>query len=386
MILLLPLKAGEFRVAFVGNNEAYNLLAEDVLDLLSGSVDSELGKALYLKRAERESLDSYQKNASSYYDSEKYDKLDSLKLSKVSADNLVLSVVNPKFTAEELEFLYSGDKEAFRYLMEREKLDLLAVFSQVSSDPVDMIEIYLNGERIRNALFAESLKKAETEEMIDLFFPYLKDNTTKLLAMDLPEKSTLYIDGEQTRLYTGYAALKDGPHTLSYTAMGYLPKTVEIVVSDSFNTVDLALEEVVPLPIFYSTLPYGAEVVFNGERIDTSLIEDGIYPYTLTASLEDFESFSMQSTKRADRLTIELKPNWMASSDMLTKAKDEFYEALFKTLISFGAQIGLETIFGLYPEHNLKPLSVVFKGVSLVSLINVVDTIFEYYQAATLGL
>lgn len=386
LILLLPLKAGEFRVAFVGNNESYNMIAEDVLDLLSGSVDSELGKSLYLERINRENLDKYQKSVSSILDSESFEKLEKTKQAEASAEDLTLKVIYPSFSEEEISWLYSGDAEAARFLREREGLDILAVFSVQSSVPVDTISIYLNGEKVRDALYAESLKEVETEAMIDLFFPYIKDKSTKLLAIELPERSTLYIDGKQTPLYTGYAALKDGPHTLSYTAMGYLPKTVEIVVSDAFPVVDLALEEVIPLPIYYSTLPYGAEVTFNGVIINTALIEDGRYPYTVTATLDGFDVYSMQSTKRVDILELELKPEWIASSNMLSEAKGEFYKALFITLMSFGASIGMETVAGLYPERNLEPLSVVLGGVSLVSLINVIDSGFEYFQAAKLGL
>lgn len=81
-----------------------------------------------------------------------------------------------------------------------------------------------------------------------------------------------------------------------------------------------------------------------------------------------------------------MKPEWIASSDILSEAKNDFYKSLFYTLVAFGTQIGAETLSGLYPEHNLKPISVVLGGVSLVSLINMLDSAFDYYQAATLGL
>lgn len=386
LILLLPLKAGEFRVAIVGNNDGYNAIAEDVLGLLSGSVDSQKGKDLYLERIKVSNLDSYYDSVKKYLDSESFDKLESLKIKEAEDEELVLKVVYPKFSPAELEYLLSGDVEAARFLRERENLDLLLVFSEVSDQPVANIITYINGSKVREALFADSLRSVELEALIDLLFPLLKDESTRLLAIALPEKSTLYIDGNQVPLYTGYAALKDGKHTLSYIASGYLPKTIEIVVKDGFSSIDLALEEVVPLPIYFSTVPYGARLSYNGEEISSGYIQDGVFPFTVTASYDGFDVYSFQSNKRAENIRIEMKPEWIASSDILSEAKNDFYKSLFYTLVAFGAQIGAETLSGLYPEHNLKPISVVLGGVSLVSLINMLDSAFDYYQAATLGL
>ena len=385
-ILLLPLKAGEFRVAIVGNNDAYNAIAEDVLELLSGQVDSQEGKALYLERVSTSALDSYFDSVKKYLDAENYEKLESLKVPEAAEERLELKVVSPKFSSLELEYLLSGDSEATRYLKEREKIDLFLVFSEISDDPVANIVTYINGNKARQALFAESLKSVELEAMIDLLFPLLKDESTRLLSIELPDKSTLYIDGKQVPLYTGYAALKDGKHTLSYIASGYLPKTIEIVVEDGFTAIDLALEEVIPLPIYYSTVPYGAALSYNGENIDSGYIQNGVYPFTVTASTDGFDVYSFQSNKRVENLRIEMKPEWISSSDILSEAKNDFYKSLFYTLVAFGTQIGAEALSGFYPGYNLKPVSVVLGGVSLVSLINMLDSAFDYYQAAMLGL
>ena len=370
-ILLLPLKAGEFRVAIVGNNDAYNAIAEDVLELLSGQVDSQEGKALYLERVSTSALDSYFDSVKKYLDAENYEKLESLKVPEVAEEKLELKIVSPKFSALELEYLLSGDSEATRYLKEREKIDLLLVFSEISDDPVANIVTYINGNKARQALFAESLKSVELEAMIDLLFPLIKDESTRLLSIALPNKSTLYIDGK---------------HTLSYIASGYLPKTIEIVVEDGFTAIDLALEEVIPLPIYYSTVPYGAALSYNGENITSGYIQNGVYPFTVTASTDGFDVYSFQSNKRVENLRIEMKPEWISSSDILSEAKNDFYKSLFYTLVAFGTQIGAEALSGFYPSYNLKPVSVVLGGVSLVSLINMLDSAFDYYQAAMLGL
>ena len=81
-----------------------------------------------------------------------------------------------------------------------------------------------------------------------------------------------------------------------------------------------------------------------------------------------------------------MKPEWISSSDILSEAKNDFYKSLFYTLVAFGTQIGAESLSGFYPSYNLKPVSVVLGGVSLVSLINMLDSAFDYYQAAMLGL
>lgn len=386
LLILLPLSAGELRVAVIGEDEGYNQLAHDVLELLSGSVDSEVGKELYLRRAERRAEDEYERKVLRYLENEDFEALGKLERERLYDDEITLSVVSPRFSSEELPFLLKGDREATRYLMERENVDLLVVFSVVSEEPLTHIVTYLNGEKARESLYSESLREVELEALIDLFFDYLKDEDTRLLRIELPERATLYIDGEQEPLYTGYAALKDGKHTFSYTAPGYLPKTVSVVVGEGFSSIDLALERVLPMPIYFDALPYDVDLSYNGEKVEEGYVEDGIYPFTVTASSPGFDTYSYQTTKRALSLDIELKPQWMADSDILSQAKGDFYQSLFYTLMTFGAQIGLNTLSGLYPDTSLKPVSVVFKGISLVSLINTLDSAFEYYQAAKLGL
>lgn len=386
LFLLLPLKAGDFRVAVVSGNDALKGIYLDVLELLSGSVDSEIGKALYIERMERSSSDSYEAEKAKLLAGENISKLESLKVPSYTSGGLVLSVVEPSFSEKELEYLFKGDEEAHRFLSERENLDLLIVLSEVSRDPVPTLELYVNGNKARDMLYWENLREQETEEAINLLFPYLKDSTTHLLKIALPENSTLYIDDQQMPLYTGYAALKEGKHKLSYTSMGYLPKTVDIVVGEGFSTIDLALDKVVPLPIYYRTLPYNADVLYNGVGVSGNVIEDGIYPFTVTASASGFDVYSMQSTKREETLDITLKPEWIADLEILKEAKNDFYKSLFITLMTFGAQIGFETVSGLYPEYKMGAISVVFSGASLVSLVNMLDSAFEYFQAAKLGL
>ena len=132
--------------------------------------------------------------------------------------------------------------------------------------------------------------------------------------------------------------------------------------------------------------PYDAELYYQGDKMDSHLIRSSVSPFSIALSKPAFAFYSFESKRDIDTLDLYMRPEWMDDSNILKNEKEEFYKSLFTTLISFGAAIGAESLKRIYSEVDFGPADVVFTGVSLVSLIYMIDSISSYYNAARYSL
>ena len=130
LFLMLPamLAASPFRTAVVSSDEIYTALVSDVLSVLSGEVTSRDAVNAYeakiaaKARREREVTVSGLRQKESFSELESFDEED---VPEAWDGVLTLETVEVTFSDTEREFLLSGDADAFRFLMQREDIDLL---------------------------------------------------------------------------------------------------------------------------------------------------------------------------------------------------------------------------------------------------------------------
>ncbi|MCI7607375.1 MAG: hypothetical protein MSS69_11555, partial [Spirochaetales bacterium] len=83
---------------------------------------------------------------------------------------------------------------------------------------------------------------------------------------------------------------------------------------------------------------------------------------------------------------IEMNPQWTGDKDIITEKKNSFYRSIFTSLISFGGYTALGAVERINGNSGPNTLKVVFGGISIVSLINLVSTAIDYYSSAGQGI
>ena len=76
----------------------------------------------------------------------------------------------------------------------------------------------------------------------------------------------------------------------------------------------------------------------------------------------------------------------MEDVDLVADAKTRFYNALLGTLITFGVHVAANAVTNIYPEYSIAPVATAMAGISIVQLVEMVDAMFDYFQAASLGM
>ena len=105
------------------------------------------------------------------------------------------------------------------------------------------------------------------------------------------------------------------------------------------------------------------------------------------SSVKDgFLSLSYQEKEKKDHITLTLPPLWTDSVNLMEEKKGDFYKNLFYLLLSFGGYTASSSISNLYSPTIGKVTQVVFTGLSFVSLINLIQSAYDYYNSSRIGL
>ncbi len=384
--LLLPMSGASFRVAIVSEESRYSSLITDVLSVFSNSVSSDYALNLLNKRIDRELKNTYNTSLDRYLKAENFNSINNLELSTSSEIGATLEVVAPTLSEVETRYILSSDIDAIEYIKLRDNYDMVISIVLVDNDLLPQIALYIDGELKREALYSDLLRDVEEEFLFNFFSSLLISDSYKLVKIALPTTGTIYVDDVQVSLYTSRIVLTKGAHTISYIVPGYISKSMDVIIDDTTDNIELALEELPPASLHITSVPYDVAMFYNGIPLEDRVIDNLVYPFTITATHEDFSLYSMQSMIPMENLTISLKPSWLDSENILEEAKGDFYMNLFITLMTFGGSVAAGTVSNLLPEYDLGPVSVVLGGISLVSLINMVDSMFEYFDSARNGI
>ena len=386
VVLATSLYSADFRIAICSDVQEYSSLVEDVLDTLkTTSSDQALAKLNERLQYEREK--QYYISYDKYLRDEDFSSLGSLSLDKAKEEHYAnIEVVSPEFSEVEKEYLLSGDEEAFDYIKLRDGYDMIISIALVSDDVLPEIALYVDSRLEHQALYAEALRKNEEDFLFSFFGSLLLGPDFTVVDVDMPSNGTLYVDDEQISTYTSCIVLSEGLHSISYIIPGYKTKNFDVIVDSSTEKIDLLLDKIEQNDLTISTVPFDSTLFYNGLQLDGKMREKVVYPFTISATHDGFSLYSMQSMTAVDSLKISLKHLWMDSEDMISEAKGNFYMNLFATLMCFGGYIATQSVDNMVDEYDIKPVSVVLCGISLVSLVNMIDSMFEYFDSARMGI
>ena len=385
LLLALPLGAASFRAAVISDDERSARMILDALSVLSGEVTSGPSISAYEAKVARKAGNEREGRISGYIAAEDFDALAAMEEEEIPDDgDLMLEVVSVSVTDIENDYLMKGDSEAFSYVMLSDDIDLLIVSDSEEDGLLTDLTLWVNGDEVYSSLYLTSEDDEEFYSVLSVLLPYIKSPDTIIVPVDIPPIVSLSVDGSPVAPLRSVIALEKGEHDFVYSSPRF-ERMEETVIVDGNTVLSPHLVPLFSGPAFISSLPYDASISYQGVPVEGHIVQEGTVPFSIAARHEGFAPFSMQSTRIADTISIELKPEWMAEEDLSERAKGRFYDSLVATLVTFGAFVATNSLSSIYTEADLAPVAVAFTGISLVQLVELLDSMFDYFQMARMG-
>ncbi len=376
------LNAESFKVAVAGENDEYVTLFKTVLSSFK-SIGSSSVLSLREERRTRENMVSRSKavTTASKNETTSTEKEDTLTPYEI----LTLEIVTPDLSRYS-SFLSSGDADAYDYVRTGESIDGIFYIASTPDTDADFITVYFNGEVIHSAWYNTMLERSEEDILYSLLSALLLGDEWNLYTLSLsPEDASISVDGSG---YTGdgYLILQNGTHVFSVSAYGYRESIFSLSLRGDEKEIALSLVPTEPFTLSITTYPFDCDVYFNGIKTDGKIIAGASVPYLVTLSHPRFSFFSYQERRENNHITLEMAPLWTDSEDLITEKKGAFYSSLFYVLLSFGGYSASNAVSNYYSEELGEFSKVVFTGCSIVSLVNLMQSAVDYYNAARMGL
>ncbi len=384
-VFLLRLGAADINIAIASDSDELLTFLSSSLIAFGDKADSTYALNIYDERVRREADITFEKDIDKALQSESDLSKVTKKSEIASVSSLDIKIKDVSFTDKDKEYLRAGDEYAYSYFKAKEGLDMILYLKSETIDGISFISLLLDGRSIREGVYLRELFKDEEREMLIALLPYFKSDEYKLYELVFPSKSAIHADGVTLSENVSFIALKKGMHTFSITNPDYEDAAFEIEAGDD-SIISFELSPLESNVLFVRTTPYDALLTYQGNRLESHLIRDSVPPFSLTLSMPGFAFYSFESRKNIRTMNLTMKPEWMENGEYLKREKDEFYASLFTTLLSFGASVGSKALQNIYSEHDFGPMDVVFTGVSLVSLMYMIDSMFGYYNSAKYGL
>lgn len=385
LLLTIPAGAASFRTAVISDDERSTRIILDALSVLSGPVTSPGSVAAFEAKTERTRNAEREAAINDYIVQENFTALENMSTDEsVSDDELILEVVSVTVSDIENEYLMKGDEEAFSYVMLSDNLDLLIVSDTKEDGMLRDTSLYVNGREVYSSLYLQSDDDEEFRSILSVLLPYIKSPETIIVPVQIPPVVSLSVDGEAVTPIRSVIALEKGEHDFVFTSPRFERLEETLYVDES----TVLSPEFTPLfsgPAFISSLPYDASIYYQGMPVENHVVPEGTVPFSISARRAGFAPYSMQSTEITDTISISLRPEWMGENDTLSRAKGRFYNNLVATLVSFGALVATNSISGIYTDLELAPVAVAFTGISFVQLVELLDSMFDYFQIARMG-
>ena len=268
--------------------------------------------------------------------------------------------------------------------MIQNNLDALFYVRSKGEGTIKEIELLYNGDVIRKAYYTTSLYSFEEEALLDYFTSLLSPHLSYyVLNVDVPSYS-LVLDGEVNTDPSDFLVLEKGMHTFTLSSPGYVEKTEVLEIGEE-REINLSLEPLSSHSLYVSARPWDAGILLNGEKVEGKYIPSLHSPYTLSLSSPDFSHFTFQSKSNEERVEIEMNPLWTEDKDIVMEKKNSFYRSILTSLLSFGGYTAVNAVENINGTSGPNALKVVFGGISIVSLINLVYTALDYYGSASQG-
>ena len=380
LLTLCPLGAESWRYSILGENEEYMALVDSVISLMP-YVDNQDVLSAVSERIENNERIKRDKKKAVNYEKEDYS---SIPLPSISLpDTLEIERVDLSFPQFD-SLLSSSDKDAYEYLIAQNNLDALIYIKSSGEGTIKDIEVLYNGNVIRKAYYTTSLYSYEEEALVTYFTSLLlsPSHNWHRINLDVPSFS-LTIDGKAKADSSSIVILKNGLHNVSISSTGYVDKT-EVIETGDERDINLSLSPLDSHSLYISTVPWNVEMKVNGEKLEGKYIPSLYSPYTLSLSSPSFSHLTFQSNRRDESVEVVLNPLWTEDNEIIEEKKNDFYRSIFTSLLSFGGFTAMRAVENI-EGNGSNTLKVVFGGISIVSLINLVCTAIDYYSSASQG-
>ena len=297
-----------------------------------------------------------------------------------------VKLVNFGGKAVDKDALVSGDRMLLRYMCLQSGADIILIpiisrlgdFNQMSlyrysyaSDEFSLIFERLSTDSDRF-----------TESSVLRFAPSFIEGRPVLIRLDnLVDGAYVTIDDKDVAVLDNYVFTTSGKHVLEIGALGHSTRLISInAISDSIISFDAKLSSVVYSDLRIESNP-SSTVKVNGIELGQTpiILESYSLPLTLRFEKDQYMGKSVGLTENTNKISIDLKPEWMANQDLLKKSKDRFYWSFARTILLFGSKLAV----GLFNDGNNKIISsmnIAFNGLLTVSIVDAVGCLVDYFR------
>ena len=288
--------------------------------------------------------------------------------------------------AVDKDALVSGDRMLLRYMCLQSSADiiLIPIISRLGDFNQLSLYRYSYASDEFSLIFERLSTDSErfTESSVLRFAPSFIEGRPVLIRLDnLVDGAYVTIDDKDVAVLDNFVFTTSGKHLLEIGALGHSTRIISInAISDAIISIDARLSSVVYSDLRIESNP-SATVKVNGIELGQTpiVLESYSLPLTLRFEKENYMGKSVGLTENTNKISIDLKPEWMANQDLLKKSKDRFYWSFARTILLFGSKLAL----GLFNDGNNKIISsmnIAFNGLLTVSIVDAVGCLVDYFR------
>lgn len=288
--------------------------------------------------------------------------------------------------AVDAEFLVSGDRMLLRYMCLESGADVIIIpiisrlgdFNQMSlyrySYATDEFGLVFERLSTGSDRFTES-------SVLRLASSFMEGAPVLIRLDNLVEGAYVRIDDEEVNVLDNYVFTTAGNHVMEIGALGHSTRRISInALPDAIIAFDAGLPAVVYSDLLIESNP-SSTVKVNGIELGQTpvVLESYSLPLTLRFEKDQYMGKSLGLSQATDKVSIDLKPQWMADQDLLKKSKDRFYLSFARSILLFGSKLAL----GLFNDGNNKVISsldMAFSGILTVSIVDAVGCLVDYFR------
>jgi hypothetical protein len=195
------------------------------------------------------------------------------------------------------------------------------------------------------------------------------------------EGSEVQVDGKQYNVLDSHVLVPAGEHVITLSATGYVTRNIRLELAGGVTSTIAAKLSPILLSDLTITSDPEADVLIGGVNIGKTplTVESYSLPASIRLTREGYSDSVIGLTQKADKISVSLKPQWMADEDILKINKDDFYAAFARSLLIFGAKIVTRTL-NKGDNKLLSGLDIAASGALTVSIVDMVGCLIDYYR------
>lgn len=212
--------------------------------------------------------------------------------------------------------------------------------------------------------------------------PYFMSGVPALVRFDdLAVGAVVTVDGKEASYYEDCVMTTAGLHTISLSAQGKQNRTFATELEgNTLSSVSAAMKDTRYSGLAITSEPQ-ATVLLDGVELGTTplALDSYVVPSSLRLSAEGYLDKTVGLLSPADKLDIQLKPQWMADQDLFRDVKDGFYKRFAISLVIFGAKVALKS-FNDGTNNVLMALDGLASAALAVSFSDLIGSLVDYYR------